>query len=255
MADLGSQSHGSTLVLRIQRPEKRNALTVELVQAVRSEIERSADLGSRLVVLTGEGQAFCAGGDLPQLSALAREGATAATDAIYGAFHALVHAIHRCPAPVLAAVNGAALGAGLDLALACDLRIAAESARFASSWVALGLVPGMGGAHMLPRLIGGARAADILLFGRKISGREALNIGLVSELVADADLMDRALAIGEEIAALPEEGVRLTKAAMRRGMDSDFDRELATLGATQGGLLASEGFQSRADRFTSRRPG
>lgn len=237
-------------MLRLSRPQRRNALTVELVEALTEQFVLAASSGARLVALSGDPPAFCAGGDLPQLSALASAGATQATEMIYRRFHRLVRAIHDCPIPVLAAVNGPALGAGLDLALTCDLRIASEEAVFASSWIAVGLVPGMGGARVLPRLIGGARAAEALLLGRRIDATEALAWGLVSEIVRADELMSRAEQIAAQIAKLPEPGIRLTKAALRRGLDEGLDQELATLGAVQGGLLSGDEFQQRAAQFS-----
>ena len=118
--------------------------------------------------------------------------------------------------PVLAAVNGPALGGGLDLALACDLRIATPEARFASSWVRMGLVPATGGAHALPRIVGAGRAAELLLLGRTIGADVALAWGLVSEVVEAPELASRIDAIAAEVAALPEAAVRLTKATFRR---------------------------------------
>jgi 2-(1,2-epoxy-1,2-dihydrophenyl)acetyl-CoA isomerase len=248
--DLTVERRNDLLVLRMSRPQRRNALTLELVDALTEQFVLAASSGARLVTLSGEPPAFCAGGDLPQLSALASAGASQATDMIYQRFHRLVRAIHACPIPVLAAVNGPALGAGLDLALTCDLRIASDEAVFASSWITLGLVPGMGGARVLPRLIGGARAAEALLLGRRIDATEALAWGLVSEIVGANELMSRAEQIAAQMAELPETGVRLTKAALRRGLDEGLDQELATLGAVQGGLLSSHEFQQRAAQFS-----
>jgi 2-(1,2-epoxy-1,2-dihydrophenyl)acetyl-CoA isomerase len=240
------------VVLTLDRPRRRNALTVEVVMALREQIDQVARTDARLVVVTGTAPTFCAGGDLGQLSQMARGGATLATETIYSNFQALVRAIHDCPVPVLAAVNGDALGAGLDLALACDLRIAAETAGFASTWIGVGLVPGMGGAHVLPRLIGGARAAELLLLGTKLTATEALRWGLVSDVVPADELLATAGSMAERLSRLPATGVRLTKAALRRGLDAGLDAELATLGAVQGGLLAGEDFQALAERFATR---
>jgi 2-(1,2-epoxy-1,2-dihydrophenyl)acetyl-CoA isomerase len=251
-AELTTQRLDHAVVLTLARPRRRNALTIELVVALRKQIGRAARTDARLIVVTGTAPTFCAGGDLGQLSAMARGGATLATETIYSNFQALVHAIHDCPVPVLAAVNGDALGAGLDLALACDLRIAAQTAGFASTWIGVGLVPGMGGAHVLPRLIGGAKAAELLLLGTKLTATEALRWGLVSDVVPPDELLATARSMAEQLSRLPTTGVRLTKAALRRGMDAGLDAELATLDAVQGGLLAGDDFQALAERFATR---
>ncbi|MET0713010.1 MAG: enoyl-CoA hydratase/isomerase family protein, partial [Jiangellaceae bacterium] len=122
-------------VVTINRPERRNALTVEVVDALIDVVRGAEADGLRSVVLTGAPPAFCAGGDLPSLSALAQQGSAVATDAIYQSFHGLVRALRDSPLPVVAAVSGPAFGAGLDLALCCDLRIGAADARFESTWI------------------------------------------------------------------------------------------------------------------------
>lgn len=228
-------------VVTINRPERRNALTVDVVDALIVGIKDAETAGLRAVVLTGAPPAFCAGGDLPSLSALAQQGSAVATDAIYRSFHGLVRALRDSPLPVVAAVAGPAFGAGLDLALCCDLRIAATDARFESTWVKAGLVPGMGGAHHLPNLIGGARAAQMLLAAQRVDAAKALDWGLVSE-VAEGDVVARAEEIAEQIAELPRLALARTKASLRRSLTHGLDDELAVMGAQQGQLLVSEEF-------------
>lgn len=251
---LHCERDGAALVLTLARPAKRNALNLELVGELADAISAAPRAGTRLVILTGEPPAFCSGGDLGQLSEIARRGSLTVLEQIYGNFHRLVRAIRDVPVPVLAAVNGPALGAGLDLALACDMRIAAREASFASSWITAGLVPGMGGAHILPRLIGGARSAEALFLGRSITAQEAFDWGLVVEVVAGDDLLARATAVAGQIAGKPPAAVALTKAAFRRGLDGGLDAELAVLGAVQSALLTSEEFGSLAARITRRNP-
>ncbi|MET0521339.1 MAG: enoyl-CoA hydratase/isomerase family protein [Jiangellaceae bacterium] len=228
-------------VVTINRPERRNALTVEVVDALIEGFRGAEAGGLRSVVLTGAPPAFCAGGDLPSLSALAQQGSAVATDAIYQSFHGLVRALRDSPLPVVAAVSGPAFGAGLDLALCCDLRIGAADARFESTWIKAGLVPGMGGAHHLPNLIGGARAAQMLLAARRVDAPTALEWGLVSEVV-DGDVVARAEEIAEQIADLPRVALARTKASLRRALAHGLDNELAVMGAQQGQLLVSDEF-------------
>jgi 2-(1,2-epoxy-1,2-dihydrophenyl)acetyl-CoA isomerase len=239
-------------VLMIDRSERRNALAVCTVDALRAELDQAGRDEVPAVVITGRPPAFCSGGDLPSLSAAAAGGAIVASDMVYGSFHGLVRAIRDCPVPVIAAVNGAAMGAGLDLALCCDLRIAAPGALFESTWIKVGLVPGMGAAFHLPHVVGSTRAADLLLRGRRLTAAEALEWGLVNE-VAD-DVLAAAAETAARIAALPAVAVVRTKAALRRSRDRGLDDELATLGAVQGQLLTGADFQAVAAAMGSQRP-
>ncbi|GHF35776.1 2-(1,2-epoxy-1,2-dihydrophenyl)acetyl-CoA isomerase [Amycolatopsis bartoniae] len=238
-----------TLVVTLNRPARRNALTVALVTALGDVIETAPADQARAIVITGAPPVFCAGGDLTDLSAVADEGALAVSESIYGRFHRLVSAISESPVPVIAAVNGAALGAGLDLAAVCDFRIAASSAQFASSWINVGLVPGMGGAQWLTRLTGGARATELVLTGRTIDAVTAERWNLVHEVAEPHELMARAFELGKQLAALPPVALARSKAALRRTIADGLGPELATLGAVQGTLLTGPEFAERAARF------
>lgn len=253
-AGLRVERRGSAALLTLDRPERRNALTPELVgQLADALTEAGDDPGVAAVVITGEGSAFCAGGDLVALSAVAEGGARAVTDTVYGRFHRLVRTLAAVPVPVIAAVNGPALGAGLDLALACDLRCASADAVFASSWIGAGLVPGMGGAHLLTRAVGSTRAAELVLTGRRVSAEEALGWGLVGEVVDPARLVARVLERAEALARLSRPALQSSKASLRRALGADFEGELAVLGAIQGGLLTSPEFRAAAAAFSHRR--
>jgi len=247
--DLRIERRGDATWLTIDRPQKRNALTVSLVRSMAGAIEEAAADGSRAVVVTGAPPAFCAGGDLPELSRVAEDGALAATEVIYGAFHGLVRALVHSPLPTIAAVDGAAMGAGLDLAMACDLRVVTRRSTLASSWIGAGLVPGMGGAFMLPRLVGSARAAEMLLCGDPVDADRAADWGLVNRVVADDGLT---AAVDEVVAKLTSRsavGLARTKASFRRGVDAGLAAELDTLGAVQGALLTAPDFLQVVERF------
>jgi 2-(1,2-epoxy-1,2-dihydrophenyl)acetyl-CoA isomerase len=241
----------TTLVLTLNRAKRRNALSVELVRAIVDAIE-SRDESIRAILITGAGSAFCAGGDLPDLAGIAEGGPIAVADVIYGNFHRLVRAITGSPVPVIAAVNGPAMGAGLDLAMACDFRIAAEDAVLASSWVNVGLVPGMGGAFLLARAVGGTRAAEILLLGDRIPAQRAEAIGLVNSVVPADQLQKGAEDLAARLAQRPSVALARTKASLRRALDAGLADELATMGATQGGLLTGPDFQAVVDRMLGR---
>ncbi len=249
-AGLLVERRGPAVWLTLDRPERRNALTPALVGELADAVAGvGADPGTRAVVLTGSGSAFCSGGDLVALSAVAESGARAVTDTVYGQFHRLVRALADVPVPVLAAVNGPALGAGLDLALCCDLRLACSDAVFASSWIQAGLVPGMGGAHLLTHAVGSTRAAEMVLTGRRIAAEQALVWGLVGEVAEPDRLRDRADAVVAGLAALSRPALESSKASLRRALGPCFEVELAALGAVQGGLLTGQDFRDATARF------
>jgi 2-(1,2-epoxy-1,2-dihydrophenyl)acetyl-CoA isomerase len=247
--ELAVERVGEVAVLTLDRPERRNALTVALVSELADAVAGSVVDGARVVVLTGSAPAFCAGGDLTDLSAVADRGALAVSQTIYGQFHRLVRTIGAVDVPVVAAVNGPALGAGLDLAVVCDLRVAAADAVFASSWIGVGLVPGMGGALWLTRLLGASRATELVLTGKRIDAATAERWNLVHEVVPAERLRERALELAGELAALPPVALARSKAALRRALTDGAEGELAALGAVQGSLLTGPEFAERAARF------
>lgn len=214
---------GPVAVVTIARPSALNALTFEIFDELRmvfSVIQH--DAGIRCVVLTGEGKAFVAGADVKLQAPFSPEQARAwARDG-----QALLNTIERLDKPVIAAVNGYALGGGCELAMACDIRIASEKAVFGQPEIKLALVPGFGGTQRLPRLVGMGRAKELLFTGRNVPAGEALAIGLVNQVTPHEDLMDTAMALAEKLAAFS--GITLTyiKQAVTCGMDLDLQRGL-----------------------------
>lgn len=244
------ERRGAAEWLVLNRPGRRNALTVELVRDLADAVaEAGADPEVRVLVITGVAPVFCAGGDLAALSVVAEQGARAVTDTIYGQFQRLVRLMRDVPVPVIAAVNGAALGAGLDLALACDLRYVSQEASFASSWINVGLVPGMGGAHLLTRAVGSTRASEMVITGRVVPPEEALAWGLVNEVLEAGRLGERVTEVTDGLAKLSRPALSSSKASLRRALSSEFDHELAVLGAVQGGLLTGQDFRDATARF------
>jgi 2-(1,2-epoxy-1,2-dihydrophenyl)acetyl-CoA isomerase len=236
--------------ITIDRAQRRNSLTVATVNSIRNSIRDASDV--RAIVITGQPPTFCSGGDLPELADAAAQGAASVLEVIYDAFHELVRAVSNAPVPVIAAVNGAALGAGFDLAMVCDLRLASPDARFSSSWLGAGLVPGMGGAFILPRIIGSTRAAEALLLGRSIDAQQALSWGLVNEVAVDVELTVLADRWVSAIAEQPARAVHRTKQSLRRGIDAGMATELATVGAVQSTLLTAADFDAAVARFRAR---
>ena len=205
--------------LTMNRPEQLNAMTAELCQALHEEIARTAaERSCRAVVLTGAGRGFCPGVDLRGFGAApGNDGTDEARDRLANQEHMsrLVMHLRATPQPVVAAVNGPAAGLGLALALGSDIRYAARSAVFRAAFLNIGVSNcDMAQSWLLPRLIGASRAFELMLTARRFDAEEAERIGLVSEVVDDASLVDRCLDLASEIAALSPWGVRLTKQGM-----------------------------------------
>lgn len=213
MADPVLISHeGDVALVTINRPEKMNALDSATARAVRGAIEEVSS--ARVVILGGAGRAFCAGGDLEELARWADLDPSEIAKALYDGYQGMIQAIRRADAVVIAAINGAAVGAGLDLALACDLRVAGEGAKLGQVWVGLGVIPGTGGAWFTQALAGPTMAAEMLLTGEIIAAHRAREVGLVNEVVPDDELISRAHALAERILRHPRDGVIANKRAM-----------------------------------------
>lgn len=227
-------------IITLDRPEARNAYSDEMCESLVAALDRAdADPEVRCVILTGEGKAFHAGGDIKAMRA--RSGMFAGDPAELRTRYARgIQAVPRRFAefhkPIIAAINGAAIGAGLDLACMCDLRVAQAGAKLGSTFVKVGLVPGDGGAYFLTRVVGFSRALELILTGRIVTAEEGLAIGLVNEVVAAEDLMDTARERARVIAANPPLAVQLTKRAAYRSYETDMPNALE-LAATYQGIV------------------
>lgn len=230
-------------VVTMDDPDRRNAMTVEMGAAIRDTFtDLAEDNLLRAVVLTGSPPAFSAGGDLDMLESLARRTRDDGFDATdhMREFYARFLAVRDLPVPVIAAINGHAVGAGLCVALACDLRIVAEAARVGLNFARLGLHPGMGGTWLLPRAVGQQRAAELLYTGRLISGRTAEGYGLALEALPADSVLDRALALANDIAASAPQVVRQIKRNLRDVLQVDLATQLAREAADQAVNYASD---------------
>jgi enoyl-CoA hydratase/carnithine racemase len=225
------------LTLVMNQAETRNALTgntavQELVDACAAI---AADTSVRCVILTGAGKAFSSGGNVKDMARFFEQ--EIPPDRIREEYRQgiqrLPKALYQLDVPVIAAVNGPAIGAGLDLACMCDLRIASEAAMFAESFVKVGIIPGDGGAWLLPRAVGMAKAAEMAFTGEPIGAAEALRCGLVSQVVAADDLMPAAVALAQRIAANPPAVMRMTKRLLREGQSLGLDSLLELSAAYQ----------------------
>lgn len=217
-------------IITLSRPERLNALTVAMgasFEAAVKSLGMEPDL--RAVVLTGEGRAFSAGGDLDFLERRAQAGAEGGAQANaeeMRAFYRRFLSLRTLPVPVLAAVNGPAIGAGMCLALACDLRVCARDAKLGLTFVGLGLHPGMGATHLLPTLVGHQTASRLLLTGEVIGGEEALRLGLVAETVETEQVLPRTLELARSMAEAGPVAVRSTVRSLRLVADEGLERAL-----------------------------
>jgi methylglutaconyl-CoA hydratase len=205
---------GPAVVVTICRPERRNALSVAVVEGLERALATLDPGRSRCVVLAGEGgQAFCAGADLKERAQMSPEEARAFVDRL----RALMDRVATCDLPVVAALSGVALGGGLELALACDIRVADATASLGLPEVRLAIVPGAGGTQRLPRVVGAARARELILTGRRVGADEALRIGLVHRVAEDGTSLELALAVADEIALAGPVAIRAARRALDEG--------------------------------------
>jgi 2-(1,2-epoxy-1,2-dihydrophenyl)acetyl-CoA isomerase len=236
-------------VIHLNRPEVMNALNAALRHELRAAV-REAEAAARVIVITGTGKAFCSGQDL------ADAGELATVDferVLRDEYEPLLKAIYDCPLPTIAAVNGAAAGAGANLALAADLVIAADSASFIQAFTRIGLMPDAGGTYWLPRQIGFARAMGAMLFADKISARQAEEWGMIWEVVADADFESHWRAQAARLAAGPTTAYRSVKQALRASSANDLGAQLALEARLQGECGRSRDFLEGVSAFLAKR--
>jgi 2-(1,2-epoxy-1,2-dihydrophenyl)acetyl-CoA isomerase len=233
---------GAVATLTINRPERRNALTVAAARAIAEALEKLA-VRSRVIILTGAGPAFCAGGDFEELSRLSEADPAQAADHLYSGYQQMIRTVREIEVPVIAALNGPAMGAGMDLALACDLRVASTDAKFGQVWVRLGIIPGTGGAFWTTMHAGPSRASELILSGKVIDGQTAFDWGLVNEVVAPEKLLSRARDIAGEIAANPPAAVAANKRALNETIRAGYEAALEHAREVQPGLFAGEEFR------------
>jgi len=232
LPDLRRAQDGAILLLTLDRPDARNAYSEAMVDSlVRALDDADRDDAVRCVILTGAGPAFSAGGDLKRML---QQGPVDLRRRYVDGIQRIPRRLALAEKPVIAAINGPAIGAGLDLACMCDLRVAARGAQLGSTFVKVGLVPGDGGAYFLSRAIGFSRALELMLTARLVDTDEAERIGLVHRVVEPDQLLPTARALAEQIAANAPLAVRMTKRAAYRSFDADLEQALELAATYQG---------------------
>jgi len=242
---------GPLAILTLNRPEKRNAIDLAMVQSLHAALtELASDQSLSCLILTGAGdKAFAAGADIGELRDRNR------FDALAGINSRLFLAVEQFPTPVIAAIRGWALGGGCELSLACDLRIAGESARFGQPEVSLGIVPGAGATQRLPRLVGLGIARELIFTGRIIDAAEALRIGLVNRVVPDSDLMEHARLLAAEIVKNGPLALRMAKLALNASHRTGSDIGLLIESLGQASCFESDDKYERMTAFLEKRRG
>jgi 2-(1,2-epoxy-1,2-dihydrophenyl)acetyl-CoA isomerase len=240
---------GAVLTITFNRPEVYNAFNRELHAALHEALTEAEDASVRCVVVTGAGKGFCAGQDLKEFGAVS----ASIRDALEQTYHPNVRLVRSLAKPVLAAVNGPAAGAGLSFACACDLRIAAESATFVPGFVGIGLVPDAGGTWFVHRLLGFARAFEWMCSNRRLSAGEALEWGLVSEVVPDDVFPARVAEVAAEWAARPTLAVGRTKQLFEHSSTATLEEQLALEARLQQESVGTADFAEGVGAFLEKR--
>ena len=214
-------------LLKLNRPDALNSFTAEMHAEVRAALTLAAtDKVVRAVLLTGNGRGFCAGQDLNDRAVAPGEAMPDLGDSVEKYYNPLIRLLTTMEKPVICAVNGVAAGAGANIALACDIVIAARSASFIESFARLGLIPDSGGTWHLPRLVGMARAKGLALLGPKVTAEQALDWGMIWQVVDDAQLLSTALELAEQMATQPTRGFAFTKQAFAASAANTLDAQL-----------------------------
>ncbi len=255
------ESHGGVRLLRLNRPEALNAFTAPMLAQLRQALEAAArDEAARCVLLTGAGRAFSAGQDLADPHVAPSRDPAGLNQAPKDIGHMLEHyyiplvlRLRSMPVPVVAAVNGVAAGAGANLALGCDLVLAAESASFLQAFCRIGLLPDCGGTWLLPRLVGRAKALELALLGDKLKATEAQALGLIARAVPDAELLETAMGLAQRLAGMPTRALVETRRAMDDAMRMDFEPALQREAALQSQLGFSHDYLEGTAAFLDKR--
>ncbi|HMO80389.1 MAG TPA: enoyl-CoA hydratase-related protein [Pyrinomonadaceae bacterium] len=248
--------NGAVATIRLNRPDALNALSSQLGNDLRSAITNAIADRARSIIITGEGRAFCAGGDLREMQAIgqAENRIEAFLDAPLKELHELIKLIRNTPIPFVAAVNGICAGAGVNLALACDIIISADDAAFRQAFVRIGLSPDCGGTFALPRVVGEKLAAELLMTGDSITADHAASIGMINRVVPAADLPTEAAELALKLASGPTAAIGRIKRMLNQSFSNDLDAQLALEAECQLESGRSNDFREGVTAFFEKRP-
>jgi enoyl-CoA hydratase/carnithine racemase len=254
MSELLVERDGPVAILTLNRPERLNAISGPMLMALSESLVASdRDPGVRAIILTGAGRGFCAGLDLQDASSGAGIGGGGGLGVTLDLRDAPPIVLHRIDTPTICALNGGAAGYGMDLALGCDIRIAAESAKLAAAFTRRGVLPESGGTWLLPRLVGWSKAAEIIFTGRTLRAPDCLELGLVSRVVPDELLLKEARALATEIAGNAPLAVQASKRMMRMGLSETFDDHVHHVYLQLLPLFRSKDFREGMTAFLQKR--
>ena len=250
MAEVETARKGAVMTITLNRPDVLNAFNGAMHAALAAALREARAPDVRAVVLTGAGRGFCVGQDLSEF----REQAGDVAARLRDQYHPNILALRALEKPVLAAVNGPAAGAGLSLAAACDIRLAADSATFVPAFINVGLIPDSGGSFFVTRLLGYARAFEWLCSGRRLTAAEAHGWGVVSEVVEGDALPARAAALAAELGAMPTAAVGMTKRLLDRAASTALEEHLELEAQLQAAATRSDDFREGVAAFLEKRP-
>jgi 2-(1,2-epoxy-1,2-dihydrophenyl)acetyl-CoA isomerase len=250
MAEVETSRDGAVLTITLNRPDVLNAFNSDMHRALAAALKDARDGGVRAVVITGAGRGFCVGQDLTEF----REAPGDIGSRLRGNYHPNIRAIRALEKPVIAAVNGAAAGAGMSLACACDLRVAADSATFVPAFINIGLIPDSGGSYFVTRILGPARAFEWLASGKRLTAAEAHAWGLVSEVVEGDKLPSRVSELAAQLADLPTRGVGMTKRLLDHAVTATLDEQLEREAQLQVAATQTQDFKEGVAAFLEKRP-
>jgi enoyl-CoA hydratase/carnithine racemase len=235
-------------------PKNMNALTpAMLAEVVDAVAAFEADPEVRVLLFTGEGRGFSAGGDMDFMKRLSEMSPFEIKETVYKHFAGAAKAIKLCPKPTIAAVNGAAVGAGCEIAVACDFRIASEDAMFSEAWIKLACIPPLGGMFLLPQIVGLSKATEMLMLGTQVDGAEAVRIGLANRMVPAVELDAAAMDLARQLAAGSGRAQAVIKEGLRRGMESTLAAEWEFNIYAQSMLISAGDFGEAVTAFKEKR--
>jgi len=254
MADLEYEVADHVATIRLNRPRRKNAFTLEMIDIwANALIEAEHDPNVRVVVVTGAGGSFCSGVDLTVLDSI-EPTPLGAKNLLTQHVHRVAHAAEALSKPYLAAVSGDAFGAGMDMALLTDIRLASESARFSQAYIRVGLVPGDGGCYLLPRIVGTATALQLMWTGKVFAAQEAFSLGLVSAVHPDDQLDEAIRALATEIARQPPVAVQMIKRSTRLGEKHDLRTALDLISSHHAVVMSTEDSREARRALAEKRP-